>query len=73
MCDDRQGLDSNSLPWRLTESGQYFLTSSLIFTSFLCSLGPVWYQPTMRSFARWCNSSMVAYKHEDVELADVNY
>ena len=31
--------------------GQYFLIRSLIRMSFWWSLGPVWYQPTTRSFA----------------------
>lgn len=35
----------------LTELGQYLFISSLMAMSFLCSLGPVWYQPTILSLA----------------------
>ena len=40
----------------LTEFGQYFLMSSFIMTSFCCSFGPVWYQPTI--FSRAINSKI---------------
>lgn len=36
----------------LTELGQYLFMSSLMAISFLCSLGPVWYHPTIRSLAK---------------------
>lgn len=35
----------------LTELGQYLFISSLMAISFLCSFGPVWYQPTILSLA----------------------
>lgn len=35
----------------LTELGQYLFISSLMAMSFLCSFGPVWYQPTILSLA----------------------
>lgn len=34
-----------------TEFAQYCFMSSLIAISFLCSFGPVWYQPTILSLA----------------------
>ena len=38
--------------YKLTEFEQYLRISSLTLTSFWCSLGPVWYHPTILSRAK---------------------